>query len=230
MMKRKLLILACLPFLICCKKQDTNKNKPADSTLTFSNVVILGNSITYSPHNTAIGWYGDWGMAATVQDSDYVHILTSHFKVKNPDVQIKIRNIEPFEVDPVNYDIDAELKDLRAIKPDLVIIRIGENVSANVDLQMFDKRYTALINYFKAGNPNVIVLGGGSIWGSVIDNIMVQHPPFILLKPIVNDASNFSLGLFADAGVAAHPCDKGMRNIAALLWGRINALTLNDRK
>jgi len=234
MMKWRLLTLALLPLLICCKKQqalETNvKSKPVDSTLTFYNVVILGNSITYSPNNTPIGWFGDWGMAATVQDSDYVHILINHFKVKNPNVQVKVKNIEPFEVDPLHYDLDAELDALKSIKPDLVLIRIGENVSADVDLKMFNERYTALINYFKADNANVIVLSGGSIWGSVVDNVMIKHPPYVLLKSIVNDGSNFSLGLFTDAGVAAHPSDKGMRNIAALLWNKIKILTPDDRK
>lgn len=232
-MKWRLLVVALLPFLVCCKKQDADGTITADKlntvqrTLTFNTVVILGNSITYAPQHTQIGWYGNWGMAATKQDSDYVHILINYFKVNNPKVLVKIKNIQPFEENPEHYNIDAELKEMRDLKADLVILRIGENVSPAVDLKMFDERYVALINYFKTDNPDVIVLGGGSIWGSAIDNIMIKHPPYVLLKSIVNDGSNFSLGLFADSGVAAHPCDKGMRNIAALMWNKIKTLTSN---
>ncbi|MES2809991.1 MAG: SGNH/GDSL hydrolase family protein [Bacteroidota bacterium] len=221
-MKWQLLCMALLPFLFCCKK---DKGHSADkAVLTFSNVVILGNSITYAPANPSIGWNGNWGMAASKPELDYVHILESHFKVNNPKVVLSVKNIQPFEVDAAHYDFDAELKSLRDSHPDLVIIRIGENVSADVDLAMFEKRYAALINYFKADNPNVIVLSGGSIWGSVIDNVMAKHPPFILLKSIVNEGANFSTGLFADAGVAAHPTDKGMQNIASLIWDYIKTL------
>lgn len=234
MMKWQLLWVVAVLFIIACKKEAATVNKSVnaakiiDSTLAFSNVVILGNSITYTAQNPAIGWYGDWGMAATKQDSDYVHLLTKHFQVKNPDVRVQIKNILPFEVDAEHYNFDDELKSLRDSKPDLVIIRIGENIPVNADLDMFDKRYTALINYFKTGNPNVIVLGGGSVWGSVIDDVMVKYPPFILLKSIVNDGSNFSHGLYADPGIQAHPSDKGMRNIANMLWTRIKMLRLAD--
>lgn len=226
----RLLILALVPFLICCKKQDTKDTKPANSNLTFNNVVILGNSISYAPHNTAIGWNGDWGMAATAQELDYAHLLNGYFKIKNPDVQLSIKNIVPFEVDPAHYDFDTELKELRDKKPDLLIIRIGENVPSGTDMQMFNERYTSLINYFKTGNTNIIVLSGASVWSDNVDDLVEKHPPYVLLKALLKDASNFSVGLFADPGVAGHPSNKGMQTIATLLWNKIATLTPDDRK
>jgi hypothetical protein len=228
MIKWQLLFAIGLLFVIACKKESAKINKDVvDSTLVFKNVVILGNSITYAPQNPAIGWYVDWGMAATKQDSDYVHILTKKFQVKYPKVNVTKKNISPFEIDAQHYDFDAELKSLQDSKPDLVIIRIGENVPADVDLDMFDKRYVALVNYFKVNNPDVIILGGTSVWGSVVDNLMISHAPCVSLKAIVNDGSNFSYGLFDNIFIQGHPGNKGMRNIAGLIWDKIKTLNLN---
>jgi hypothetical protein len=224
-MKWRLYLLTLLICLTGCKKQETS----VDSTLKFGNIVILGNSITYAPHNADIGWYGDWGMAATAQDSDYAHILTRYFKGKNPQAVINIRNIASFERDATHYDFDVNLKDLRDLKPDLLILRIGENVPSNTDLQVFEERYTALINYFKAGIPNVIVLSAGSVWGVNVDSVMEKHPPYVLFSGMVDIAGSFSFGIFSDPGVALHPSNKGMRNIANTLWNKIDKFTAADK-
>jgi len=226
-MAKRLLLLFLLPLLVSCKKHDYT---PGTSILTFNNVVILGNSITFAPHNTETGWYGDWGMAATSEDLDYVHILTRYFRVKNPDVTVTVRNIGAFEVDAISYDFDTNLKDLRVLKPDLLILRIGEDVPKYADLQVFDERYTALINYFKAVNPHIIILSVGSVWGSHVDPLMQSHPPYVLLSSMINDMTNFSFGMWTSFGIELHPCNKGMQNIAARLWDKISAFTENDRK
>jgi lysophospholipase L1-like esterase len=232
MVKWQLLGLAVLLAIISCKKAiitTTEPVKPIDSTLAFNKVVILGNSITYTPQNPAIGWDANWGMAATKPDSDYVHILIRHFQVKNPKVTVMVKNIISFEADAEHYDFNAELKALRDQRPDLVIIRIGENVSPDVDLNMFDKRYVALMEYFKSSNPGVITLGGSSVWGSVADSLMSKHPPFVSLKSIVSDGSNFSYGLFDNIFIQGHPGNKGMRNIAALVWDKVKTLKSTAR-
>lgn len=221
MKKYCLLFWVFIPLILSCKKQSKTVS---ESTLPFSNVVILGNSITLTPHNPSIGWYGDWGMAATAIDSDYVHILARNFRSKDPNAKVNIKNIVPFEVDAQHYDFDANLKALKDSKPDLLIIRIGENVPPNTDMQMFNDRYTALINYFKTDNQTLIVLSGGSVWSNNVDDIMKKHPPYVLLESLLDDGSNFSLGLFADPGVAGHPSNKGMKKIDSLLWNKIITL------
>ncbi|MFD2874331.1 hypothetical protein ACFS5N_17750 [Mucilaginibacter ximonensis] len=222
-----LLFVAWMPLIMSCKKQN---NTVSQSTLTFSNVVILGNSITYAPHDNSIGWYGDWGMAATALDLDYAHLLLAKFKVKNPNVQVQIKNIAAFEKDAVNYDLDANLKELKNSKPDLLILRIGENVPAGTDMTVFDERYTALINYFKSANPNIIILSAGSVWADNIDAVMMKHPPYVLLSSMIKTGSNFSFGLWSNPGVELHPSNKGMENIALALWNKISSFTANDRK
>ncbi len=186
----------------------------------YSNVVILGNSITFTPANPSLGWYGNWGMAATVADSDYVHLLTVKFKQRNPNCVVTIRNISSFETDFKNYSLDANLKDLRDIKPDLLIIRIGENVNqAPLDTAAFRDKYQALINYFSNKPP---ILAVGSFWSMpVVDKIMSGYSKFITLSNLSRDPTNASFGLWTNTGVQYHPGNKGMRNISNAIWSAI---------
>ncbi len=43
-------------------------------------VMFVGNSMTLHGVNEDIGWSGEYGMAASCEDNDYVHILMSKIK------------------------------------------------------------------------------------------------------------------------------------------------------
>ena len=70
-------------------------------------------------------------MAASSEDKDYVHLVTSalarHIGARP---QIMVRNIADFERNYATYDVDLQMKDLFAFDPDLVVLAIGENVPA----------------------------------------------------------------------------------------------------
>ncbi|NNU34806.1 SGNH/GDSL hydrolase family protein [Mucilaginibacter sp. S1162] len=235
MLKWKYLFVAILPFLILsCKKQNkkefkepeisVEENLATPALLKFNNVVILGNSITHAGPNLPLGWYGDWGMAASAEEKDYVHVLKKSFQLRNPDVVVKAKNVQGFELDFTRYNFDTELKSLRDTHPDLVILRIGENLQANIDMNIFEKRYQDLINYFKADNPKVIVVGVSTVFRGMADHVMIKYPPYVSLETITQDPANMALGLFENAAVSGHPGDTGMRNIASLIWLKIKTL------
>lgn len=203
-------------FLSSCKKTAT----PAVKTkLVYNNVLILGNSITYTPANPAAGWNGSWGMAASAADSDYVHRLTANFKSVNNSTIVTAVNIAAFEEDFNNYYFDANLLKYKQSKPDLLILRIGEDVTST-DTAAFEKRYIDLLNYFKSNNPSLKILAFGSVWidRDVANIVMARNTSFVSLQFMTKDLSNYSFGLYTNAAIQNHPGDKGMRAISDQIW------------
>lgn len=60
-----------LLFLIGIIAVSCKKENPVDKT-TFRQALVLGNSITIHPPLPSIGWFGNWGMAASSKDKDFV--------------------------------------------------------------------------------------------------------------------------------------------------------------
>lgn len=214
----KLSILLLVVLSSCIK--ETDSPEVINEATKYSNILVLGNSITMAPENKAIGWNANWGMAATKPELDFVHLLAAKFQAINPDSKLQAKNIASFEADYNNYDIDKELSPYKNIKPDLIIIRIGENVSK--EPIGFETRYTSLIEYLKSNNPEVRIIAVGSFWGNdPVDEIMSRGSEFITLKPLGLDMSNYAWGIYEDHGVASHPGDKGMMAIADMIWNAI---------
>ena len=189
-----------------------------------SNVLILGNSITFSPADPSLGWTGNWGMAASSADKDYVHILTANFKQQNAAATVTAMNIAAFERGYGSFNLDSAFSAVAKTKPDLLIIRIGENVAVPLNATVFDAKYQALINYFKAANPNVKVLGAGSFWllKDDVDAEMAKYSNFISLSYLLKaDITTEAIGLYPNPAVQQHPSDKGMSEIAQAIWNKV---------
>ena len=209
-----------LTVLSSCEKSLNTTPVDADPLFKYDNILILGNSITAAPENKAIGWNANWGMAASKPEFDFVHLLGVKFINSNPAAKVVAKNIAAFEVDYNKYDINKELSAYLSNKPDLVIIRIGENVSQ--EAIGFDTRYEDLIAFIKSENPNVRIIGVGSFWGNdAADKVMAASGEFITLKPLGADMSNYAWGLYENHDIASHPSDKGMKAIADLIWSAI---------
>ena len=46
------------------------------------NVLFIGNSITRHAPKESIGWSGNWGMAASCEERDYVHVVVAGLEEK----------------------------------------------------------------------------------------------------------------------------------------------------
>jgi len=204
-------LIALIIIFSSCKK-----NRPAPAY----RVVVLGNSITYSPANPSIGWNGNWGMAASALDSDYVHIFTRRLKSGNAASELMSKNIAAFESEFDTYNIAANLQTYRDFKPDLLILRIGENVTRKADSVLFEQKYVELLNYFRSANPDIKILAVGSVWPEreMSDKVLKRNSDYVSLAPIHAELSFFAFGLFTDPGVQSHPSNKGMRYISDRIW------------
>lgn len=207
---------------ISCKKE------PEEDTgfKPFKRVLILGNSITQHPPAPEVGWYGNWGMAASAPEKDFVHLLTDQFEAVNPQVDVKYQNISGFEKNYWQYDLGG-LDTLRSFAADLLILRIGENVDVTLIGQHdFKKHYLSLIQYFKQQNPEIKIICAAGFWESEpIETIIAAcsaetGSPFVQLSSL-SDVSYTAWGLFSNYGVATHPSDKGMQAIADLIWEEV---------
>lgn len=181
-------------------------------------ILILGNSLTKHGPAPKLGWLGNWGMAATAESKDYVHILMQYSIDKREPVTFSYANI-PFEAEFWKYDL-TKLVDYKNSKPDILIIELGDNVKDSLAVRHnYEKHLASLANYLKkTNNIKVILLG---TWGnrSLINKRIASAASanrwiYLPINDIEKDRSNTAKGLFENKGVAFHPSDKGMAQIA----------------
>ncbi len=207
-------------------------SKPKIGTLAAGKVLYLGNSITLHGPAPAIGWTGNWGMAASVKEKDYVHLLTAEIgKVTGAKPEIKVRNIADFERGYDSFDIEKELKDELHFQADLVVVAIGENVAELANDEARDKfaaAFAKLLSVLKDhGQPTIFVRS--SFWPHEIKDGLLRKASaeagitFVDISKLGRDKSNAASSerKIEHAGVAGHPGDKGMKAIADELFTAI---------
>ncbi len=197
------------------------KGKPG----RIKTVLVLGNSILKHSPKPEIGWYGNWGMAASAQDSDFVHLLIRDIHRVDRSVVVKYRNIADFERDFVSYPF-SNLDSLR--NPDMLIMKISENVNDSKAAEddfifWFDK----LVDYLAPRKRSAKIIVDG-FWEKKSVNKMLEEYalknglPFVPVCHLSADSTNMAVGKFEHTGVARHPSDKGMRMIEQKIWEKIS--------
>jgi len=189
-------------------------------------VLILGNSMVRHGPAPAIGWPNDWGMAASVADSDFVHRLIRDIHRSQPTVRVRYLNIAGWERSYTHYAL-TQLDSLR--NPDVLIMRVAENVN---DKQAVDSGFVAsydqLIRYLDPEGKAVNVITDG-FWTNQHVNPLIQayakqkNYPFVGLSDLSADPTNMALTQYTNAGVGRHPSDKGMRLIENRIWALIKS-------
>lgn len=126
--------VACSVSLIClvaCGIQETNTERsslPGVSTTSSSSqipkkVVAIGNSITFHFSEPSIGWAGNWGMAATAQSKDYVHLTGATLQLPVTPLNVYI------ELNPNGIATDLQTVAAAGIdSTTVVIVELGDNV------------------------------------------------------------------------------------------------------
>ena len=188
-------------------------------------VLFLGNSITRHGPKADIGWEGNWGMAATTAEKDYVHIVTKALTEKSGQApQVQVQGGAEFERAYAAFDAAAKLKDAIDFKPDLIILAIGENVPGlknEEEKKQFQGSVTKLLRALKGnGKPTIIVRS--SFWANEAkDDAMRQACAevggiYVDIGALGKDEANYARSErdIKHAGVGRHPGDKGMQAIA----------------
>ena len=188
-------------------------------------ILFLGNSITLHGPSAEIGWSGNWGMAASAEDKDYVHLVTRALAQHTGSApQIMVRNIADFERNFATYDVDLHMKDLFGFDPDLVVLAIGENVPALGSEEAKAQFKAGVMNLLRCAlakrHPLVVVRS--CFWEDAAKDQALRQACqeagaiFVNAGPLGREAANAARSerSFAHAGVAGHPGDQGMKALA----------------
>jgi hypothetical protein len=228
MKKISIAFIVFILYASCQVKEDT-KVVP----IQFKNILILGNSITKHAPRPQVGWYGNWSMAASVQSKDFSHIIGTALKA-----QVTPVNISDFEMSHTVFDL-KNLEKYFVQTPDLIIIKLGENVLQTTD---FDKSFTKFISYIKEKAPNAKIVIAGTFWQNdpvnkaLIAESQLRKIPFVKLQQLDTQINKSFIGEDAigadglkykitDQGVANHPGDVGMKNIADLILTKVDSIS-----
>ena len=195
---------------------------------------VLGNSLTRTVPSPNIGWEADWGMAASAEDKDYCHLLLRYFTEANGGAapEAFFGNVASFEREYPTFDI-ASLDSLRkcmAMKPDIFILAIGENVPNPETPEMqalFQKKVTEFLTFIKdAGCPTIVVRS--TFW----PRESIDEPLRLACEAVggvyvdiraLSKEENYARSerSFQHDGVAIHPGDRGMKAIADAIWAAL---------
>ena len=218
-----------LSFVAVC---GAGADSPKAGGLVAGKVLFLGNSITLHGPKPDIGWTGNWGMAASVEEKDFVHLLTADIgKAAGVVPKTMVRNIAGFERGFESFDAAKSLKEELEFDADIVVLAIGENVAA---LETDDARAgfaKAFAGLLSALNPksHAAIIVRSSFWPDAVkDGIMRKASAdagvvFVDISALGADASNAASAerKIEHPGVAGHPGDKGMRAIADAIFAEM---------
>ncbi|MDR2924689.1 MAG: hypothetical protein LBU76_01835 [Azoarcus sp.] len=175
--------------------------------------VFIGNSITRHGPAPAIGWTGNWGMAASVAEKDYVWQVTQKLLVKSS----QSFNISPLESVPEGMHLQNSML-ITARQSQLLVIQLGDNVKKE-NISNFNSAYIKLLSNTKPIQGLLICL---STWyrNSTIDAIIEQACDYaggryIQIGDIHRNPDFTAVNQgFSHSGVGSHPSDAGMAEIA----------------
>lgn len=206
--------------------------------------IALGNSIT--KHAITPFWWGEWGMAATVKEKDYVHILNSLLEENyNTTISFDAVNIAAWERDFKAFDKES-LRPCFSGDEDIVLIRLGENVPGNEAIYaLYKEELTNLVEFLKGTAPEATFVITGNFWTNerkdviqkeVADQYDCIWVPLAQLDTPENKSTLATKVFGADGawhtvseggeiapGVANHPGDLGMKHIAIAILNAIRS-------
>jgi len=195
----------------------------------FDRVVFMGNSITRHPPKEEIGWSGNWGMAASSAEKDYVHTLMRQIQNVHAAASFLVTNDFGFEQQYWDFDL-AKMDEIKEFQATLFILCIGDNVLEDlVEVNQFGRYYQNLLDCMKPEEKGQMVCASCFWPKTKTDELMreaaaSQGCVFVEIGHLVQDEQNMAIGQYWHKGVAGHPSDKGMSGIAGLIWSKLASL------
>ena len=192
------------------------------------NYLAIGNSIT--KHPKCDYWWNEIGMAATSEEKDFVHIVSSFLE---EEYENSVTYAVCYAIWEMQSNDRAETYDV--IDPylspylDLVTIQLGENVS---DVTTFERDFEELIKYVASKCPETEIIIVDDFWShserraikvGVVEEFGLPFADLTEIRDNPEYRSELGAVVYGDdgdahvvehEGVAIHPGDAGMQYIA----------------
>lgn len=218
-MHRHACILLATILVTGCSPEQEFIETPAPALPDHLSVAFIGNSLTRHGPKPPVGWFGDYGMAASSIDTDYAHKTAQ--KLGIPYSAIYVRNLYPFETNSVAAKRLTESLKETFLRSDKIVIQLSENVKWYNPLNVynFNYDYSTLIESIPPGKPFFCI---SSYWQSNIRDYVIKQAcesnggHYVYVGDIYDSTKNTERNeaAFADKGINKHPHDYGMNAIA----------------
>lgn len=184
-------------------------------------VTFLGNSITRHMEKPEIGWFHDWGMAASKAENDYVHIIVKALEEKYGPVDYCMCALGIWEREYWNTSLLDKYQSAVDFKADIVIVRIAENVWGvrdKLEELPLAGYWENMIKHFTNSDTKIVVTDDFWSYAPIDDAIhevcAKNNYTLVKLGELGANAANKALTEYEHEGVSIHPNDAGMRAIA----------------
>lgn len=190
-------------------------------------IAVLGNSITRHGPKPSIGWEHDFGMAASDKDHDYVHLLFKKLTDSGKKVCFFVKQFAVWERNHEDEYNDF-YNDVRDFGADIIVFRLGENVNRAANKDVYEAATEKLLDFIGHGKAKLVLTT--CFWKhEVADDAVRSICEKRGIAPTeLNDLGELpemkAIGLFEHSGVAAHPGDLGMENIAERIYNDLMKL------
>lgn len=185
-------------------------------------ILFIGNSITRHAPAPRLGWYGDWGMAASARQNDYVHRLVAMLSKSKIKTGYCIANLSEWERSCDNALLCGRYAAALNYPADVAVIRLGENAPLTDGIERFEECYAYLAE--KLAAEGKVVICTDLFWEHAAFDRFVKKLAdendygFVQIHDLGRDEAMKAGGRFENVGVAVHPGDGGMEQIARRLF------------
>ncbi len=184
-------------------------------------IMFVGNSITRHAPLAEIGWFNDWGMAASSKENDYVHLVISEVLKKLPNASFCITQAAVWERNYTNLDYAEHFAAAREFNPDIILCAISANIPDEIfNPELYCEEIYKLTSYLSKNSKTVKIAHTTSFFNNEKKNEGIKlfcekyGARIVPISDIHADESNLAIGLFEHEGIQVHPGDKGMKAIA----------------
>jgi len=208
--------------------------RAGDTGLGEFKVLLIGNSITRHGVSektvSELKWSHVSGMAASSEEADYAHLLAKKLGSAMPGRNVKLFYHNGGGGGAIRQRLSA-VGEVSGLRPDLVVIQLGEHEAEGGDGDALYSDYKMLIKAFDAQRPRPLVICTGlwdpdqapryGGWRLMVENIMKQASrevgvPFVSVEDLAVDPACHGAG--SHDGVRWHPNDKGHRGYAERIF------------